>query len=71
MRLLHRKGQSQRALDNLGDALDDLGDALGGLAGGTKRGHLMRAGLIAGGVAALTAGSAAISALRRRLDSDS
>jgi hypothetical protein len=48
--------------------LDSIGDSLGGLRGGTKRISLAKAGLIAGGLAAVTAASAAISALRRRLD---
>jgi hypothetical protein len=59
MKLLPRKSQPERLLDS-------LGDSLGGLSGGTKRSSLVKAGLIAGGVAALTAGSAAISSLRRR-----
>jgi hypothetical protein len=41
-------------------------DSLGALSGGLTRGRILIAGLIAGGVAALTAGSAGISALRRR-----
>jgi hypothetical protein len=48
--------------------LDSIGDSLGGLTGGTKRISLAKAGLIAGGLAAVTAASAAISALRRRLE---
>ena len=41
-------------------------DTLGALSGSLSRGRILMAGLIAGGVAALTAGSAGISALRRR-----
>jgi hypothetical protein len=51
--------------------VDTVGDSLASLAGGMKRRSLMKAGLIASGVAALTAGSAAISALRRRTESNS
>ena len=61
MRLLHEKSQQERPLDNLGDALR-------GLTGGTKRRSLVKAGLVAGGLAALTAGSAAVSSLRRRME---
>jgi hypothetical protein len=60
MKLPHRKTQPEGLLDT-------IGESLGGLAGGTKRISLVKAGLIAGGVVALTAGSAAVSALRRRL----
>jgi hypothetical protein len=68
MRLLQRKSQPEGLLDNLGDSLDHLGDALGGLTDRKKRSRLMKAGLIAGGLAALTAGSAAVSSLRRRME---
>ena len=61
MRVPHRKSGPQGVLDS-------IGDSLGGLRGGTKRISLAKAGLIAGGLAAVTAASAAISALRRRLD---
>ena len=61
MRGLRRKSEPERLLDN-------LGDSLGGLPGGTRRSRLVKAGLIAGGVAVLTAGSAAISSLRRRME---
>ena len=60
MRLLHRKSQPEGILES-------VGDSLGGLTGGAKRSSLVKAGLIAGGVAVLTAGSAAISSLRRRM----
>lgn len=61
MRLLDRKSQPENLLDS-------IGDSLGGLTGGPKRISLAKVGLIAGGVVALTAGSAAISALRRRME---
>jgi hypothetical protein len=58
MRLPHRKSQSERFFDDLG--------------GLTKRSNLVKASLVAGGLAALAAGSAAISSLRRRMgESDS
>jgi hypothetical protein len=57
MRLLHRKSQSERFFDN-------LGDSLGGV---TRRSNLVKASLVAGGLAAVAAGSAAISSLRRRM----
>jgi hypothetical protein len=39
-----------------------------GARGAVKRSTLLKAGLIAGGVAVLTAGSAAISSIRRRTE---
>jgi hypothetical protein len=68
MRLLHRKSQPESLVDDLGDSLEHLGDALDGLTGGTKRSSLVKAGLIAGALAAVTAGSAAISSYRRRIE---
>jgi hypothetical protein len=65
MRLLRRKSEPERLFDGVGDSLAVL-------AGGFRRPSPRKLGLIAGGVAALTAGSAAISALRRRIaESDS
>ena len=64
MRLLRGKSEPERLVDS-------VGDSLAALAGGMKGRSLMKEGLGAGGVAALTAGSAAISALRRRMESDS
>jgi hypothetical protein len=65
MRVLHRKSEPERLFDS-------VGESLAALAGGIRRGSVKKAGLIAGGVAALTAGSAAVSALRRRIgESDS
>jgi hypothetical protein len=46
-------------------------DALAAVGGRTNRGRLVKAAVIAGGVAALTAGSAAISSLRRRMETTS
>ena len=66
MRLLRTKSEPERLVHS-------VGDSLAALAGGRiRRGGVMKAGLIAGGVAALTAGSAAVSSLRRRIgESDS
>ncbi len=65
MRFLRRKSEPERLLDT-------VGDSLAALAGGIRRRSGTKVGLIAGGVAALTAGSAAVSALRRRIgESDS
>jgi hypothetical protein len=64
-----RKGTLERVLDTVGDSLDALGDATPSLSDVTS-GRTRKAGLIvAGSVAGLTAGSAAISSLRRRRDS--
>jgi hypothetical protein len=60
MRLHRRKSEPRRLLDTLADSLAGLS--------GLDRGKLLRAGLIAGGAAALTAGSAAISSIRRRTE---
>ena len=68
---LGRKSPLERALETVGSSLDAIGDAtpsLSDVASGKGR----RVGLIvAGSVAGLTAGSAAISSLRRRADGDS
>jgi hypothetical protein len=61
MRLLRTKSEADRLLDT-------VGDSLAALSGGANRSKLLKAGLIAGGVAALTAGSAAISSIRRRME---
>ena len=61
MRLLRTKTEPDRLLDSVGDSFTALGS-------GVKRSKLLKAGLIAGGVAALTAGSAAISSIRRRTE---
>jgi hypothetical protein len=61
MRLLHRKSDPDRLLDT-------VGDSLGALSGAVNRNKLLKAGLIAGGVAVLTGGSAAISSIRRRME---
>ena len=60
MRLLRRKSEPDRLLVTVGDSLTALSS-------GVNRNKL-KVGLIAGGVAALTAGSAAISSIRRRTE---
>lgn len=64
MRLLHHKSQPERLLDA---GSDSLGSVLSGRHSGT----LFKAALVAGGIAAITAGSAGISALRRRIEANS
>ena len=59
MRLLRNESEPNRLLDTVGDSLAALSDNV-------NKTKLLRAGLIAGGVASLTAGSAAISSIRRR-----
>jgi hypothetical protein len=61
MRLLRTKSEPERQLDT-------VGDSLAALSGGVSRSKVLKAGLIAGGVVALTAGSAAISSIRRRTE---
>lgn len=61
MRLLRTKSEPDRLVDTVGNSFAALG-------GGVHRSKLLKAGLIAGGVAALTAGSAAISSIRRRME---
>jgi hypothetical protein len=59
MRLLRTKSEPDRLLET-------VGDSFAALSGGMNRTKLLKAGLIAGAVAAVTAGSAAISSFRRR-----
>ena len=61
MKLIHRKGEPERLLET-------VSNSLGAVSGGINRSTLLKGGLITGGLAALTAGSAAISSLRRRLE---
>jgi hypothetical protein len=60
MRLLRTKSETDRLLET-------VGDSLAALSGGVNRNKL-KVGLIAGGAAALAAGSAAISSIRRRTE---
>jgi hypothetical protein len=59
MRPFDKKSEFERHLGRVDDSLHRLGS-------GWSQGRVVKAGLIAGGLAALTAGSAAISSLRRR-----
>jgi hypothetical protein len=61
MRLVQRKREPDRLLET-------VSNSLGAVSGGVNRSMLVKAGLIAGGLAALTAGSAAISSIRRRME---
>lgn len=58
---LRAKSEPDRLVDTVGNSFAALG-------GGANRSKLLKAGLIAGGLAALTAGSAAISSIRRRME---
>jgi hypothetical protein len=66
MRLFNRKSELERLAERVSDSLDALSGSLDALSGGSKKGKIKKTGLIAGGLAGLTAGSAAISSLRRR-----
>jgi hypothetical protein len=61
MRFLRTRKEPDRLLDT-------VGDSLAALSGGVDKSKLLKAGAIAGGVAALTAGSAVISSIRRRIE---
>jgi hypothetical protein len=60
MRLVQRKSEPDRLLET-------LSNSVGAVSGDVNRSTLVKAGVIAGGLAALTAGSAAISAMRHRM----
>jgi hypothetical protein len=59
MRLFTRKSELERLLETGEDAVHTLASSL-------SKGKVIKGGLIAGGLAALTAASAGISSLRRR-----
>jgi hypothetical protein len=61
MSFFRRKSEPDRLLGTVGDSLASL-------SGSVSKSKLLKAGLIAGGMAALTAGSAAISSIRRRME---
>jgi hypothetical protein len=61
MRVFTRKRKPEGLLDTVNDSLHTLSGSL-------TRGKAMKAGLIAVSLAGLTAGSAAISSLRRRTE---
>jgi hypothetical protein len=64
LRFLHPKSEPERLLEAVSDSLDAVRS-------GRHSGTLLKAALVVGGVVALTAGSAAISSLRRRIEPDS
>jgi hypothetical protein len=68
MRLLRAKSKPDQLLDTADQLLDTVGDSLAALSGGVGRSKLLKASLVAGGVAAITAGSAAVSSIRRRTE---
>ncbi len=76
MRLFNRKSKVERLLETVNDSLETVaGLAAASSVGSGKslkdalpKDKARKAGLIAGGVAGLTAGSAGISSLRRRLE---
>jgi hypothetical protein len=76
MKLFNRKSKVERLLETVNDSLETVAGlaAASGVGSGRKlkdalpKDKARKAGLIAGGVAGLTAGSAGISSLRRRLE---
>jgi hypothetical protein len=59
MRIFRRKSERGRLTDSVSDSLSEVSERL-------IRGKLLKAGVIAGGVAGLSLASAGISSLRRR-----
>jgi hypothetical protein len=59
MGLFSRESELERLAETVNKSLDAL-------SGGSKKRKALKTGLIAGGLAGLTAGSAAVSSLRRR-----
>lgn len=64
MRLVHKQSEPERLFDK-------VNDSLAATLHRADRGTLVKGALIAGGAVALTAGSAAISSLRRRIEANS
>jgi hypothetical protein len=64
VRIFTRKSELERLIDSASDSLGELNERL-------TMSRLLKAGLIAGSLAGLTAGSAGISSLRRRSEGDS
>jgi hypothetical protein len=62
-----RRVQGKTEPDRL---LETVSNSVGAVSGAMNRSTLVKAGLIAGGLAALTAGSAAISSIRRRMEAN-
>jgi len=63
VRLFTRKSELERLISSVSDSLGELSESL-------TKSRFLKAGLIAGGLAGLTAGSAGISSLRRRNEAD-
>lgn len=61
MRYLTRKSEPERLVETAGNSLEML-------AGSLTKSRMVKAGVVAGGVLGLVAGSAGISSLRRRLE---
>ena len=61
MKLRRRKTKPEEVVESIADSLRTLGDSVG-----TNR--VLKATMITGGVAALTAASAVVSSLRRRME---
>ena len=66
VKLPGRKSQLERVLEKVKDSLDVSGQVKSGLPDALNGGRAQKAGLLAGAVAVLTAGSAGISNLRQR-----
>jgi hypothetical protein len=64
VRFLHTKPEPEKLFET-------VTESLAAVRSGERSGMLLKAALVAGGVAALTAGSAAISSLRRRVETNS
>jgi hypothetical protein len=63
MRLVQGKSEPDRLLEM-------VSNSVGAVSGGVNRSTLVKVGLIVGGLAALTAGSAAISSVRGRMEAN-
>ncbi len=80
VKLPGRKSKLQSFLDTVGDSMDGAADniwnalpnagAASALKASVSRDSVLKAGVIAGGVVGLTAGSAGISSLRRRTEGE-
>jgi hypothetical protein len=68
LRISSRKTEPERLVEAFDDLLDDLNSSLDELSRRWTKGKMLKIGLIAGGLAGLTAASAGISSLRRRYD---
>ena len=69
MQLLNRKSQLERFLDTVSDSLEDVPSGIKSGLPSVNAGRAVKTGLIAaGGLAGLTAASAGISSLRRRVE---